>query len=81
MEIFTGCHFAAFKFCSMCIDYQFKEIGSIWPVIYKQIVGRGEALLNVLLAPKKDPPNFSPLTPLGGISQGGGGDREGCSVL
>lgn len=42
--IFTVYHFVPFKFSSMCIDYQFKEIDTIVFLKQEQGVGRGRHL-------------------------------------
>lgn len=64
----------------MCIDYQFKEIDAPF-LMQEQEVGREKtSALNAFLALKVSPSSSSPNT-FWGNSQGGGCDREGCSVL
>lgn len=74
-EMVIGCHLDR-SYC-MCTDKQFHEKDHRLLVMQGPMVGREEVSVLSVFLPPWGP---SSLTPLGGISQGGGCDREGCSV-
>ena len=72
--IFTEYYFVPFKFHSLCIDDQFKEIDTVLFLRQEQGMGREKAsVLNALSALKKapSPASLTSLTPFGGFHRVG----------